>query len=67
MTLGMDSKLENEADVNELERMASEEMENGSNCAEQELVEKVRQKDWLINSVSGSDGDAAGMKWVVAK
>lgn len=41
----MDSKLENEADVNELERMASEEMENGSNCAERELVEKVKQKD----------------------
>lgn len=67
VTSGMDSKLENVAGVSELERMASEEMENESNCVERELVEKVRQKDWLTNLVSRSDDDAAGRKWGVAK
>lgn len=63
----MDSKLANEVDVNEPERMASGEMESGSNCVERELAGKVRQKDCLANSVSGSDGDAAGTKWAAAK
>lgn len=62
----MGSKLENAADVHELERMASVGMGSGSSCAERELAGKEKPKGSRTNSASGSV-DAAGTKSVMAR
>lgn len=64
--MGMDSRLENGEDVNELGRKASVETVIGSSCAELELEEKEKQKGWQTDFVSGSD-DAEGRKWVMVR